>query len=112
MKKIEIKDINAYPAPGHFEMKSMKLHGKEESGASKFWMGLSHFLPGGGAEYGGAPVERIYFVLEGEMVVKSAKEEIVLKKWDSIFIGADEERELINKTNFPASMLVVVSNPD
>lgn len=111
MKKIEIKDTEAYPAPNHFNMTSMRLHGQEESGASKFWMGLSHFLPGGGAEFEGAPVERIYFVLEGEMTVKNAKEEIVLKKWDSIFIGANEERELINHTNFPVSMLVVVNYP-
>ena len=48
MKKIELKEVKAYEAPGHFGMTAMRLHGTEESGAKKFWMGLSHFLPGGG----------------------------------------------------------------
>jgi len=40
MKKIELKDVNAYEAPGHFGMTAMRLHGTEESGATKFWMGV------------------------------------------------------------------------
>ena len=107
MKKVEIKDAKAYQAPKHFNMTAIKLHDKE-TGATKMWMGLSHFLPGGGAEFDGAPVERIYFVLDGEVTVKSAKETIILKRWDSVFIGPNEERELINHTNFPASILVTV----
>ena len=50
MKKVEIKDVKPYDAAGHFNMTAMRLSGKEETGAQKFWMGLSHFLPGGGAD--------------------------------------------------------------
>jgi quercetin dioxygenase-like cupin family protein len=109
MKKVEIKDVKPYQAPGHFAMTAMRLHGKDETGATKFWMGLSHFLPGGGAEMGATPTEKIYFVLEGEVTVVTPKEEITLKKSDSIFIGPGEERAIINKTNLPASMLVVIN---
>jgi glyoxylate utilization-related uncharacterized protein len=114
MKKIELKDVVTYAAPGHFGMTAMRLHGKEESGAKKFWMGLSHFLPGGGAEwaYENNPLEKIYFVLEGEITVKSKTEEYILRKWDSLFIGPNEGRKLINNTNKPASMLVVINYPD
>ncbi|MDA8443001.1 MAG: cupin domain-containing protein [Peptococcaceae bacterium] len=112
MKKVELKDVKPYQAAKHFEMTSLKLHGKEETGAQKFWMGLSHFLPGGGAEYDAAPTEKIYFVLEGEITVKSNTEKIVLKAWDSIFIGPNEGREIINETNLPASMLVVINYPE
>jgi len=112
VKKIEIKDVKAYQAPKHFNMVAMRLHGTEESGATKFWMGLSHFLPGGGAEYDAGPFEKIYFVLDGEVTVKTPTEEIVLKATDSIFIGAGEGREIINNTNMPASMLVIVNYPD
>jgi glyoxylate utilization-related uncharacterized protein len=114
MKKVELKDVKAYEAPGHFGMTAMRLHGKEETGIQKFWMGLSHFLPGGGAEwaYEDSPLEKIYFVLEGEMTVKSKKEEIVLRKWDSLYLGPNEGREVINNTKKPASMLVVINYPD
>ena len=59
-----------------------------------------------------APTEKIYFVLSGEVTVISATERIVLKAWDSIHIGAGEGREIINETNMPASMLVVINYPD
>ena len=45
-------------------MTALKLHGKEESGSTKFWMGLSYFLPQGGAEYDASPTEKVYFVLD------------------------------------------------
>ena len=114
MKKISLSDVKAYDAPGHFGVSTMRLHGKDETGGSKFWMGLSHFLPGGGAEwaYEDNPLEKIYFVLKGEITVKSKKEEFVLRKWDSLFLGPNEGRELINNTNKPASMLVVINYPD
>ena len=112
MKKIELKDVKPYEALKHFKMTALRLHGKEESGAQRFWMGLSHFLPEGGAEYDESPTEKIYFVLKGEVTVKTKTEEIVLGPWDSIYIGANEGREIINNTNKPASMLVVINYPD
>lgn len=111
MKKVELKDVSPYSAPLHYDMKAMKLHGTEETGTKKFWMGMSHFLPGGGAEwaYEVSPTEKVYFVLEGEIVVKSKTEEFVLRKGDSIFIGPNEGREMINKTNNVATVLVTIS---
>ena len=111
MKKVELKNVKAYEAAKHFGMTALRLHGKEETGAQKFWMGLSHFLPGGGAEMDATPTEKIYFVLEGEVTVITPKEEITLKAWDSIFIGPNEERAITNKTNKTASMLVVINYP-
>lgn len=112
MIKRMIGECKTYEAPGHFKMIAMRLHGKEETGTEKFWMGLSHFLPGGGADYAyeDSPTEKIYYVLEGEVTIYTKdKEKIVLKKNDSIFIGPNEGRELINDTNMPASMLVIVN---
>lgn len=111
MKKVELKDAKSYEAPKHFKMTALRLHGKEETGTRSFWMGLSHFLPGGGAEYSESPTEKIYFVLKGEVTVKSKTEEAVLGPWDSIYIGPNEGREIINHTNKPASMLVVINYP-
>jgi glyoxylate utilization-related uncharacterized protein len=114
MKHVRIEDLEAYEAPGHFGMTAMRIQGKEETGATKFWMGLSHFLPGGGAEwaYEDNPLEKVYFVLEGEITVKSKTETFVLKKGDSLFLGPNEGRDLVNATNMPASMLVVISYPE
>ena len=114
MKKIQLDRVKPYEAPGHFKMAALKLHGKEETGSQKFWVGLSHFLPGGGAEYAytDSPTEKVYFVLDGEITVKSEKEEITLGPWDSVYIAPNEGREIINNTNKPASMLVVINCPD
>jgi mannose-6-phosphate isomerase-like protein (cupin superfamily) len=113
MKKMRLEDVKAYDAPGHFAMTAMRLSGKEETGAGKFWVGLSHFLPGGGAGWGyeDNPLEKVYFVLDGEITVKSKTEEFTLRKNDSIFIGPNEGREIMNKTNLPASMLVIINYP-
>ncbi len=111
MKKVRLADVKAYNAPLHFDMKAMKLHGSDVTGTEKFWMGMSHFLPGGGAEwaYEDSPTEKVYFVLEGEITVKSKDEEFVLQKGDSIFIEPNEGREMINNTNDVATCLVVIS---
>lgn len=104
-------EAKSYTAPGHFGMVAMKLSGQEETGSEKFWVGLSHFLPGGGAEYAyeDSPTEKVYFVLEGEITVKTMREEITLGPWDSVYIAPNEGREIINRTNKPVSMLVVVN---
>ena len=112
MKMVKLQDVKPYEAPKHFKMTALKLHGREETGTQTFWVGLSHFLPAGGAEYDASPAEKVYFVLDGEVTVKTKDETVVLKPWDSIYIGPDEEREIINNTNRPASMLVVINYTD
>ena len=113
MKSVDFKDVKPYQAPKHFGCSTLKLQGREETGCQTFWMGLSHFLPGGGAELDASPVEKVYFVIEGEVtVITGAKEKIVLKKWDSIHFGPGEEREIVNATNYPATMLVAIEYPN
>jgi quercetin dioxygenase-like cupin family protein len=111
MKKIELKNAKKYEAPGHFDVATLRLHGTEESGVTKFMMGLSHFLPGGGCDMGATPTEKIYYVLEGEITIKTETNDIILRKNDSIFIGPGEKRAIINNTNEPVSMLVVMNYP-
>ena len=111
MKKVRLDEVKPYAAPGHFGMVAMRLSGKEETGAQKFWIGMSHFLPGGGAEYAyeDSPLEKFYFVLDGEITVKTKKEEFVLGPMEGIFISPNEGREIINQTNKPVRMLVVIN---
>ncbi len=113
MVKRLISDCKPYAAPGHFNMTAMRVHGKEESDSQKFWMGLSHFLPGGGAEYDESPTEKVYFVLEGEIVVTDKDgNKITVGKNESIHIGAKEGRSILNESNMPASMLVIINYLD
>ena len=49
MVKRTVEELKSYEAAGHFNMVAMRIHGKEETGAEKFWVGLSTLLPGGGA---------------------------------------------------------------
>ncbi|MDR2296394.1 MAG: cupin domain-containing protein [Clostridiales Family XIII bacterium] len=115
MIKRTINDLKPYEAPGHFGMTAMRIHGKEETGAEKFWMGLSTFLPGGGAEYAyeDNPLEKVYYVLEGEMSVKDkAGNEYVIHANESISFKPNEGRHLVNNSNRPAVMLVVINYPD
>jgi uncharacterized cupin superfamily protein len=115
MIKRTINELKTYEAPGHFGMTAMRIHGKEETGAEKFWIGLSTFLPGGGAEYAyeDNPLEKVYYVLEGEMSVadKQGKEYIVHAN-ESISFKPNEGRHLVNKSNRPAVMLVIINYPD
>ena len=111
MKKVRLDEVKPYTAPGHFGMVALRLSGKEETGAEKFWVGLSHFLPGGGAEYAyeDSPAEKVYIVLEGEITVKTRKEELTLGPMEALYLAPNEGREIINRTNMPVSMLVVVN---
>ena len=73
MKKVRLSDVKPYAAAKHFNMTAMRLQGKEETGIQKFWVGMSYFLPGGGAEwaYEDNPNEKVYIVLDGEITVKN-----------------------------------------
>ncbi len=115
MIKRTLEDLKPYNAPGHFGMTAMRIHGKEETGAERFWIGLSTFLPGGGAEYAyeDNPLEKVYYVLEGEMTVTDkAGTKYVIHKNESISFPPNEGRHLINETNAPATMLVIINYPD
>jgi glyoxylate utilization-related uncharacterized protein len=111
MKKVPLDEVKPYAAAGHVLTSSLRLSGKEETGAAKFWVGLSHFLPGGGVEYSGEDQtnEKVYIVLKGELSIKSRTEEFVLRPLDTFYIAPHEGRSILNKTNEPASMLVIAS---
>ena len=111
MKKVRLDDVKAYAAPGHKDTAALRLSGKDETGATKFWVGLSHFLPGGGVEFSGEDQtnEKVYIVIEGEVTVKSRTEEFTLKPLETLYIGPREGRSILNKTNKPVSMLVIAS---
>ena len=112
MIKRAVADRTPYEAKGHFGVSTMRIHGKEETGAEKFWLGFSTFLPGGGADYSGeqSPTEKVYYVLTGEMTVRDKDgKAYVLHANEAISFKPNEGRSLKNETNEPATMLVIVN---
>ena len=63
MKKIARADMKKYGVPPkHFGVNSVRLQGEAESGLKSFWIGVSHYLPGGGIEWSGedSAEEKVY----------------------------------------------------
>ena len=111
MHVTRLADARPYEAARHFNMTGLRLQGFDASPAQGFWVGLSHFLPNGGAEGASAPLERVYVVVSGEVTVITDDGETVLRPLDSCHLAPGERREIINRTNQPASMLVVMPYP-
>lgn len=112
MHVTRLGNAKPYEAAKHFNMTGLRLQGFEASPAQGFWVGLSHFLPGGGAEGSSAPLERVYVVVSGEVTVITDDGEETLRPMDSCRLAPGEQREIINRTNIPASMLVIMPYPD
>lgn len=113
MQITRLKEAQRYDAPGHFEMRSLRLQGFDASDAQFAWSGLSYFLPGGGAEMDASPLEKMYVMLEGEITIElDDGTQHRLAKHDSCFIPGGEARAIRNDTNAMAVMLVVMPYPE
>ena len=102
-------DAKTYEAPNHRGYTALRLFGAEAGGTQTLIVGLSHFLPGGGAGPDASPPEKVYFVLAGELTVIVDGKETVLKQNDSCIIGPNEKREIINRGNEVCTILVAIA---
>ena len=105
-------DARPYEAPNHFDVRSLRLQGFETGGPTKSWVGLSHFLPGGGAGPDASPLEKVYVVLAGRLTVTAAGEVVTLGPLDSCCIPSGEVREVKNSGNEVATIIVVMPYPE
>ena len=112
MKVNRLADVSKYGPPNHFDCTALRLQGWDASDASSFWVGLSHFLPGGGTTHEGTPLEKVYVVVRGEVTVVTDDDEATLGPLDSCHIPAGEARTVVNRTNDVATMIVVMPYPD
>jgi quercetin dioxygenase-like cupin family protein len=101
-------EAQPYEAPNHFGVRSLRLQGFEPGGPEKFWVGVSHFLPGGGAGPDASPLEKTYVLLAGRLTVRAGGVEITLGPMDSCTVPGGEEREVKNAGNDVVTMLVVM----
>ena len=107
----KLSEAKPYEAPNHRDYKSLRVFGAEMGGSQTLIFGISHFLPGGGAGPDASPPEKIYYVLAGELTVIVGGKETVVRAGDSCYIGPNEARSVVNRTNDVASMIVVMPYP-
>jgi quercetin dioxygenase-like cupin family protein len=113
MQVTRLADARPYEAPKHFDMRALRLQGHDASDAGAFWVGLSHFLPGGGAERSAGAVERVYIVTAGAITVTTDDDgPVVLNAYDSCWLAPGEARAIVNHTNQPATAVVVMEYAD
>lgn len=108
MEITRIGDAKPYEAPKHFNMIARRLQGLDASGAEHCSVAFSTFEPGGGADAGATPFEKIYVVLSGEIVVTVETGSFTLGKYDSCRIEPDENRTMLNESDEAAEVLVIV----
>ena len=111
MQVKHLREAKPYEAPNHRAYSSLRLFGLDPGGPKQFTVGLSHFLPGGGAGPDASPTEKVYYVLAGELTVIVGGKETVLRKNDSCYIGPNESREIVNRGNEVCTIFVAVAAP-
>ena len=106
-------DAKEYHPPLHHGCTALRLQGFDASSANFAWTGLSHILPGGGADMDAGPLGKIYVVTAGEVtVILGDGTAATLGVLDSCFIPAGEAREVRNNGNAVASMIVIMPYPE
>ena len=108
MQITRYSEAKPYEAMEHYDMRCLRLQGKEATTTDTIWIGLSHILPGGRTSMMDAPVEKIYVVVAGEVVVETATGTVTLGVLDSCRLAPGEARALSNLTNAPASILLAM----
>lgn len=103
------KEAKPYKAANHNGCEAFRLQGMDISPVDKFWVGISHFALGGGAEWDATDADKVYVVLDGEITVETETESVVLGVNDSVFIGPNERRRVVNASGEPASWVVVIA---
>ncbi|HEY2244302.1 MAG TPA: cupin domain-containing protein [Xanthobacteraceae bacterium] len=105
----KISEAKPYEALNHRDYKSLRVFGAEMGGSQSLIFGISHFLPGGGAGPDASPPEKIYYVLAGELTVIAGGKEMVVRTGDSCYIGPNETREIVNRSNEICTIAVAVA---
>ena len=108
-----VKNAKLYHPPLHHGCTALRLQGFEASPTDFAWTGLSHILPGGGADMDEGPLGKIYVVTAGEVTVRLGDGTVeTLGVMDSCFIPAGEAREVRNNGDAVASMIVIMPYPE
>ena len=108
--------IYDYSAPGHYQCVPTRLFDIDGAGANdieggKIIMGITYFVPGGYTDFTNNPMESIYYILTGEMTLKTDDGETVLKAGDSFDCVGGVNKSVCNTGEEVCKMLVVLQPP-
>jgi uncharacterized cupin superfamily protein len=113
MRVTRLAGAPGYVAPAHHDVATLRLQGHEAGPTERFWVGLSYYLPGGGADEGPTGEETVYVVLDGTLVVRADGREEELGPHDSVHLAKGTVRRVDNRSARPATLLVIIGNrPD
>jgi uncharacterized cupin superfamily protein len=107
MQITRLADAKPFDPPGHRGVGPVRLQGGEASPTEAITVALSHYLPGGQAEMASQPAETVYVVVAGELVMISEGREETLRLYDSAHFTVGTVRQVENRTQLPASLLVI-----
>ncbi len=108
MHVVRYADAPPYESPGHFDMAMRRLQGREAGPSDQLWLGVSVLAPGGGTTLDASGIEKLYVVLDGEVIISNGETEVTLAPWDSCRIAPGEARALKNRTEKPATILLAM----
>ena len=111
MQIMRLAEACSYDAPGHHDVRALRLQGWDATSTGAFWVGLSYYLPGGGADHGASPTEKVYVVVEGEVTVVTREGEATLGPLDSVHLAPGEARSVQNRGHRPATLIVLMTYP-
>ncbi len=109
-KVTKAEDAFEYEGKGHFNCQATRLHTNTDFEGGKLTMGLTHFLPNGGAEIRPANFEMIYMCMSGQITIPIGNDgtEHVMNPGDSIRFMPGAERGIRVTSKCCADMLVVM----
>ena len=110
-KDAEGSTVYTYTAPGHNICTCTRLHDPADVDGGKMIQGITYFEPGGNVDFGANPLESIYYILEGEMTLKTEDCETVLKAGDSFHCCGGCPKGVTNNGDVVAAMLVTLLPP-
>jgi quercetin dioxygenase-like cupin family protein len=111
MNVTRFNEAKSYEAVNHHGCEAVRLQGSDVSPVTSFWLGVSYFEPGGGAEWDTTAAEKVYLVLQGEVTVETEGQSVTLQAKDSVFLPSNERRRVINASQDVAVMAVMIAPP-
>jgi mannose-6-phosphate isomerase-like protein (cupin superfamily) len=109
MRVTRIADAERFHPVDHEGVGPVRLQGGESIPTADFTVVLSHYLPGAAAALAPQAAETVYVIFSGELVMTSEGESQVLGPFDSVHFTPGTLRTVENRSNLPATMLVIRS---
>jgi quercetin dioxygenase-like cupin family protein len=100
-----------YVARAHHGVATARLQGHEAGPTERFWVGLSYYLPGGGADESPASEETVYVVLDGTLAITAEGGTEEIGPLDSVHLPKGTVRRVDNQSARPATLLVIIASP-